>query len=151
MTDDSVVTREGKGDSPRSKNIRKLIKLIKLSFRQQDKAPQTTLDFYRVGKVLGKGAFGKVNLAVHKLTECLCALKSISKECISDENQSRKVMQEVVMLKRIKHKNIIRFYEYFETEKHIVMVIELCAGGDLLNYVRKRRRLKEDIAKCFFK
>lgn len=29
--------------------------------------------------------------------------------------------------------------------------MELCGGGDLLNYVRKRRRLKEDIAKYFFK
>jgi hypothetical protein len=30
-------------------------------------------------------------------------------------------------------------------------VIEICAGGDLLNYVRKRRRLKEDVAKYIFK
>lgn len=29
--------------------------------------------------------------------------------------------------------------------------MELCAGGDLLNYVRKRRRLKEPYAKCIFK
>jgi serine/threonine protein kinase len=128
-----------------------LIKLIRLSFRQNQCAPQTTIDFYRIGKVLGKGAFGKVNLAVHKLTECLCAVKSINKQYFSDESQSKKVMQEVVMLKRTKHKNIVRLYEYFETEKHLLFVIELCAGGDLLNYVRRRRRLKEDVAKCLFK
>lgn len=29
--------------------------------------------------------------------------------------------------------------------------MELCSGGDLLNYVRKRRKLKEDIAKYIFK
>lgn len=29
--------------------------------------------------------------------------------------------------------------------------MELCAGGDLLNYVRKRRRLKEPIAIKIFK
>ena len=29
--------------------------------------------------------------------------------------------------------------------------MELCAGGDLLNYVRKRRKLKEPIAKKIFK
>jgi 5'-AMP-activated protein kinase catalytic alpha subunit len=78
-------------------------------------------------------------------------VKSINKQFFSDESQSKKVMQEVVMLKRTKHKNIVRLYEYFETEKHLLFVIELCAGGDLLNYVRRRRRLKEDVAKCLFK
>jgi serine/threonine protein kinase len=29
--------------------------------------------------------------------------------------------------------------------------MELCAGGDLLNYVRKRRKLKENVAKFIFK
>ena len=29
--------------------------------------------------------------------------------------------------------------------------MELCAGGDLLNYVRKRRRLKEPLAQKIFK
>lgn len=65
--------------TPRAKQIRKLIKLIRMSFRTSNCAPDTTIDFYRVGKILGKGAFGKVNLAVHKLTQCLCAVKSINK------------------------------------------------------------------------
>jgi serine/threonine protein kinase len=29
--------------------------------------------------------------------------------------------------------------------------MELCAGGDLLNYVRKRKKLDEDVAKVVFK
>lgn len=29
--------------------------------------------------------------------------------------------------------------------------MELCSGGDLLTYVRKRRKLKEEVAKYFFK
>ncbi len=28
--------------------------------------------------------------------------------------------------------------------------MEMCAGGDLLNYVRKRRRLKENVCKRLF-
>jgi serine/threonine protein kinase len=60
-------------------------------------------------------------------------------------------MQEVMILRQTRHKNIVRLYEYFETEKHILFVIELSAGGDLLNYVRKRRQLKEDVAKSVFK
>ena len=42
----------------------KLIKLINISFKQSSigQAPDTIIDFYRIGKVLDKEAFGKVNL-----------------------------------------------------------------------------------------
>jgi len=119
--------------------------------------PQTTVEFYRVGPVLGKGAFGKVNLALHLLTQGMVAIKSINKtyfkaSCIEDEDsQIRKVKQEVLILRRTQHRNVVQLYEYFETQKHILFVIELAAGGDLLNYVRKRRQLKEDVAKSVFK
>ena len=137
--------------SPRTRGIQKLIKHIKLSFKQTGGPPATTVDFYRIGKVLGKGAFGKVNLALHKLSQKFVAVKSINKQYLSEEAQTKKVMQEVVILKRTRHRNIVRLYEFYETQKHILFVIELCAGGDLLNYVRRRRRLKEDVAKVVFK
>jgi serine/threonine protein kinase len=59
--------------------MKKLIKHIKLNFKQTGQAPNTTADFYRIGKVLGKGAFGKVNLALHKLSLKYVAVKSINK------------------------------------------------------------------------
>jgi len=48
-------------------------------------------------------------------------------------------MQEVMILKQTRHQNIVQLYEYFETQKHILFVIGLSDGGDLLGYVRKRR------------
>ena len=42
-------------------------------------------------------------------------------------------------------------YESFDTETHIVYVMEVCGGGDLLTYVRRRRKLKEDFAKYIFR
>lgn len=32
-----------------------------------------------------------------------------------------------------------------------MLVMELCAGGDLLNFVRKRKKLTEDVARIIFK
>jgi serine/threonine protein kinase len=55
------------------------------------------------------------------------------------------------ILKQVRHVNIVRLYEYFETESHILFVTELAAGGDLISYVRKRRSVKEDLAKSIFK
>ena len=52
---------------------------------------------------------------------------------------------------KLRHDNVVKIYETIETKKHIIIVMELCAGGDLLNYVRKRRRLKEPVAKKIFK
>ena len=101
--------------------------------------------------MLGKGAFGKVNLGVHKLTGKFVAIKSLNKELLTDEHSKKKVMKEVSILQQLRHQSVIRLYETFESKKHILFVIELCTGGDLLTYVRKRRKLKEKIAKNIFK
>ena len=79
------------------------------------------------------------------------AIKSVNKGYFSEESSKQKIMQEVYILKRIRHRNVVRLYETFETNKHVLFVIEMCSGGDLLNFVRKRRRLKEDVAKYLFK
>lgn len=39
----------------------------------------TELDHYKIGKVLGKGAYGKVHLGLHKLANMFVAMKSMSK------------------------------------------------------------------------
>ena len=124
---------------------------IKCQIEENNKEPETRPDFYRIGKMLGKGAFGKVNLGMHKLTDTLVAIKSINKEILEEERSRRKVAKEISIQKKINHKNIAQLYETFESQKHFLIVIELCSGGDLLNYVRKRRKLTEDFAKFFFK
>lgn len=42
----------------------KLVHHIRKTFKLTKECPPTTVEFYRVGKVLGKGAFGKVNIAM---------------------------------------------------------------------------------------
>lgn len=117
----------------------------------KEKKYETKIDYYKIGKVIGKGAFGKVNLAIHRLTGKFVALKSIHKTFMNDESSYKKVMQEYNILKRARHQNIVRLYESFETETHIVYVMEVCGGGDLLTFVRRRRKLKEDNAKFIFR
>lgn len=122
-----------------------------IEFSQTGEALPTSAEFYRIGRLLGKGAFGKVNLGMHKLTGKMVAIKSISKEYLTDEQSKNKVMQEFSILKQLRHPSVIRLYETFESAKHILFVMELCSGGDLLNYVRKRKKLNENMAKFVFK
>ena len=60
---------------------------IEKSFKKRGEPPKTQIEYYRIGKMLGRGAFGKVNLAMHKLVRKLVALKSLNKECLTDEVQ----------------------------------------------------------------
>ena len=149
--DNKKKKEEIKRDNNTEKKPKKLIEVIERSFAKNSQPPETTADFYRAGKVLGKGAFGKVSLALHKLSKKLVALKLLNKEFLKNETSKEKVMQEVRILKRFRHPNVVKLFETFESIKHIVVVMELWAGGDLLNYVRKRRRLKESYAKYIFK
>lgn len=137
--------------SPRSREMALISTVVKENFIKHKEAPVTTTDFYRAGKMLGKGAFGKVSLGMHKLSRKLVAIKSINKEYLSEEKQKNKVMHEVGILLRMRHPSVVKLYETFETSRHILLVMELCAGGDLLNYVRKRRKLDEITAKVLFK
>merc|ERR1712216_1050798 len=60
---------------------------IRKNFQTKGDAPKTSCEFYRAGKMLGRGAFGKVSLGMHKLSRKLVALKSINKEYMTDQKQ----------------------------------------------------------------
>ena len=70
---------------------------------------------------------------------------------MTDDKQRTKIMHEVGILLRLRHESVVKLYETFETKRHIMLVMELCAGGDLLNFVRKRKKCDEPLAKVLFK
>lgn len=72
-------------------------------------------------------------------------------EFMKDESSKKKMFNEINILKVLRHPNTVKLLETFETDKHLLIVMELCPGGDLLNYVRKRRKLTEKYAKFVFR
>lgn len=60
-------------------------------------------------------------------------------------------MREVAILNQINHKSVAKIHDCFKTSEHVLIVMELASGGDLLKYLRKRRQLKESVAKSLFK
>ena len=128
-----------------------LIQFLKKYIQKNGECPPTTLEFYKFVKLIGKGAFGKVTLGIHKLTGKNVAIKTFEKSYMRDEFSRKKVFQEVYILKKIHHSNIIRLLEVFESSKHFFIVMEYAGAGDLLHYVKRKRRLSEDEAKFIFK
>ena len=133
------------------KEREELIKYTKEYIQKNNELPPTTLEYYEFVKCIGKGAFGKVTLGIHKLTGKYVAIKTIEKSLMKDDFSKRKVFQEVYILKKIRHSNIIRLLEVFESNKHYLMVMEFAGGGDLLHFIKRRGKMQESDAKFIFK
>ena len=61
------------------KEREKLIKYNKQYLKKHRQMPQTSLEYYKFVEMIGKGAFGKVMLGIHKLTGRYVAIKAIDK------------------------------------------------------------------------
>lgn len=70
---------------------------------------------------------------------------------MKDEYSRKKILQEVYILKKIRHANIIRLLEVFEDPQRILIVMEYAAGGDLLKYINSKGRLPEAEARTMFR
>ena len=106
---------------------------------------------YSLGTELGSGAFGKVVLGKHILTNELVAIKILDKMILNntpDDYQS--VKQEINILKTVKHKHIVQLYEVLQTPRHIFIIMEYCEGKDLLDYILTKNKLSEEESLKFF-
>ncbi|KAM6976897.1 NUAK family SNF1-like kinase 1 [Aplochiton taeniatus] len=106
---------------------------------------------YEVMETLGKGTYGKVKKAVERATKKTVAIKSIRKETITDDLDKVHIQREIEITSSLKHPNIIRFQEVFESRDKIVIVMEYASQGELYDYVHKRRRLAEAEARDVFR
>ena len=134
-----------------SKCQKKLITKIKKSYKEKGVPPKTSLDFYLPLKLLGKGSFGKVFQGREILTNKMVAIKSIDKEHMQNDYSRMKIMQEVLILKKLVHVNIIRLLEVFENDDNFFMVMEYSSSGDLLSRIKEQGRLSEAQAKMIIK
>jgi len=99
-------------------------------------------DHYRIGKVLGTGAFGEVRMCVHRESGAQRAVKVLRKSHM-DDDEKRMLFNEINILKEIDHPNIIKMYEFFEDEKRYYLVTEICKGGELFDEILQRGKFSE--------
>ncbi|KAL8730442.1 MAG: hypothetical protein Q9166_004080 [cf. Caloplaca sp. 2 TL-2023] len=103
-----------------------------------------TVGSYTLGRLIGKGSFGKVYLASHKLTNgSKVVLKSAKKD---DTNLAREIHHHRQFL----HPHIARLYEVIVTENLVWLVLEYCPGDELYNYLLRHGPLPpEKVQKIF--
>ncbi|XP_019712014.1 hormonally up-regulated neu tumor-associated kinase isoform X2 [Hippocampus comes] len=99
---------------------------------------------YLVGKMINKGSFAKVMVGLHIATGEKVAIKVINKKKAHQDPYVQKNMKrEPRIHQMIRHPNVVLLLETLETENSFYMVLELCAGGDLMERICDSKRLPE--------
>ncbi len=87
-------------------------------------------------KVLGVGAFGKVFLTTNKFdTNIKVAIKVLDKQRLSDSLDV--IMDEIATLNTLDHPNIVKYYETYNDQKYIYLVMKYVSGVPLYDKICK--------------
>ncbi|KAH0468925.1 hypothetical protein IEQ34_002157 [Dendrobium chrysotoxum] len=100
------------------------------------------LSKFELGEEVGRGHFGFTCLANAKKGEMKgeeVAVKVIPKAKMTTAIAIEDVRREVRILSSLTgHKNLVQFYDAYEDEENVYVVMELCKGGELLDRILSR-------------
>ena len=130
----------------------KISNYIKSYYMKNKAYPETNLNFYKYGRLIGQGAFGKVNLGLNVLTGRVVAIKSFNKTNLKSNSENmRKILYETNLMKKLNHPNITKILELFDDKEYILIIMEYINGGNLFSFLKKRRKVSEKTAKFLYR
>ncbi|GKY97773.1 hypothetical protein MPSEU_000735500 [Mayamaea pseudoterrestris] len=92
-------------------------------------------ELYRLKGVLGTGAFSTVREGYHRSNvKQSYAVKCINRKKLSEEDEAA-LLDEVSILKELRHAHIIRLYDFFEEPSTYYLVMERMRGGELFDRI----------------
>ncbi len=123
---------------------------------------------YEIVKILAQGGFGIVYLVkdIHRLDALFVIKELFSRDFSYRYRDGRSVynkaeaknifekikadiISEVNILRKIRNRNIVEAYGYFEENKTIYSVMEFIDGIDLNRYLKEREPFKQDEVKSY--
>ncbi|XP_061772276.1 serine/threonine-protein kinase ULK4-like [Nerophis ophidion] len=75
-------------------------------------------------------------------------LNYVALKC-SDKAKRPEITNHVRLSQLVDHPNIVHFYEWYETKKHLWLVTEICTGGSLESVIKRDGCLPEDVVRKF--
>ena len=85
-------------------------------------------------KDISNGTYSKIYLVQNKTDFKVYCCKEILKYKVADLS---KFKNEINVLSKVDHPNIIRLYEIFEDERYISLIMEFCQGGELFQKINE--------------
>ncbi|KAF3492336.1 Serine/threonine/dual specificity protein kinase, catalytic domain [Arthroderma uncinatum] len=96
------------------------------------------LNQFRLLRVVGKGAFGKVRIVERKDTGLTFALKYIRKDEVVRSESVRNIIRERRMLEHLNHPFLCNLRYSFQDMEYIYLVVDLMNGGDLRFHISRK-------------
>jgi len=95
---------------------------------------------FRIDRELGVGGMGVVYLATHLDSGRHVALKVLSEDRVQSTQVGQRFEREVSILKKLRHKNVVRYYGggVYDGQRYCVM--EVLDGGTLEDFLNQRNR-----------
>ena len=108
----------------------------------------TIIQGYKIIKFLGKGKFSDVYQAERQIDQKLVALKIIKIYDIMDKETVQKCLQEVDLLKKVSHPNIVKYFDSFMADNELFIAIEWADKGDVKKLIKKFKQEGDLIDEC---
>jgi len=100
---------------------------------------------FQIVRVLGTGASCKVVQVRHKGNEEFYAVKVMSKrKIVTHEKKLERAIAEKRLLARLSHPFVVKLQWAFQTNSHLFMVLDYCAGGELFYHLQRRLKFTEE-------
>lgn len=118
---------------------------------------------WRLDKLIGQGASGRVRLAIHDQTGQRAAVKIIPRTLINASRMSLRdadvkankmilgIEREIVIMKLIEHPNLLGLWDVYETSKDLFLIMEYVAGGELFDHLVAQGKLTPRDARAYFR
>ena len=103
---------------------------------------------YKPKKMLGNGSFGCVYEAKNTIFGNSVAMKVIKKDK-NNELDEQEIRNEIDILKKLSHPNIVKIYEFYISENHYYIITEYCKAGELFKYI-KNKYTERQLAVLFY-
>ena len=104
---------------------------------------------YKILCFLGEGSYGSVFKAREISTGRIVAVKKML--IGNSPSKYKKIIKEINLLKNLDHPNIVKYYDYFEEEDYIYIMMEYLEGCTLKQYIQNNENILEDNARIIIK
>ena len=84
-------------------------------------------------------SFSEIMTGIHLPTKEKVSIKIINKEkLVKKEQKKRSLLTEILLLKKMKHRNVIKLYEIIKTHEKIYLIMEYCNSGNIYDTIDNR-------------